>query len=666
MAIVTMKKLRLIGLSSEKKKIIGALLRSGAAELKPTEEIDLTVRGMDGVALDQAASIYSRATVALEFLKAQEKEATAFIEKNAMKPGDLPKEKKSLFSVRESVSADHFEQVVLRQDELLSVCETLENITAEKNELKSRANALATLKSGVGVYRPLDLKFSDVKDTKHVAFLLGNIKNFKKLNEEINRLTEETGADITCIPVSDGKGKVISYVVLSAVEKEMRTALESGLTAISYQPCPYDFNCTAAEKIAEILNEEKQIERRNVELTKEAVKYLSYRRQLQLLADNYRFTMEMVRAEGEFAKTAQTFVLEAFIPAPDEERVRKILEKTTENAEITFEEVTEADKPPTLLKNNAFVAPYESITTVYSPPSYFEADPNPAVAIFYFIFFGIMLGDAGYGLILALACFIVTSCFKLEKDMKSLLLIFGMGGISAIVWGFLFGGVFAIDGIKPVWFIPMNDPITMLLLCFGLGLVQIFVGMGYQAYNLIKEGRAMDAVYDIFSWYVIFGGAGLAAASAFGVIPSLPAMVGLIVLAVGVAVLMFGGAIRAKGFFGRVIGAVSPLYGIVGFFSDVMSYSRLFGLCLASGVIGLVFNTLGGLIFSMPYIGWLLASVIFLLGHTLNFAIGLLGIYVHDSRLQYIEFFGRFYHGGGRSFAPLGLNLKYFTIKQEV
>jgi V/A-type H+-transporting ATPase subunit I len=211
----------------------------------------------------------------------------------------------------------------------------------------------------------------------------------------------------------------------------------------------------------------------------------------------------------------------------------------------------------------------------------------------------------------------------------------------------------------------MSDPITMLVLCFALGLVQIFVGMGYQAYNLIKDGKAMDAVYDIFSWYAIFLGAGLAVLSVM-VFPALPVWVGLAVLIAGVVVLMGGGAIRAKGVVGRIIGAVSPLYGIVNYFSDVMSYSRLFGLCLASGVIGLVFNTLGGLVWSLPVIGWLLAIVIFLLGHTLNFAIGLLGIYVHDSRLQYIEFFGRFYHGGGRAFAPLGLNLKYVTIKQEV
>jgi V/A-type H+-transporting ATPase subunit I len=408
-----------------------------------------------------------------------------------------------------------------------------------------------------------------------------------------------------------------------------------------------------------------KIEQEKIDCTMQAVKLLPYRKQLKLLADNASFRMDMARADGDFAKTAQTFILEGFVPEPCTEQLTKLIDKTTKNVDLTLEDVKPEDQPPTLLKNNKVVTPYESITSVYSMPSYYEADPNPAVAIFYFIFFGIMLGDAGYGLILAIAAFVATKCFKMEKGTKNLLLVFGMGGVSAIIWGILFGGVFSIEAVSPVWFAPMSDPITMLVLCFALGLVQIFVGMGYQAYNLIKDGKAMDAVYDIFSWYAIFLGAGLAVLSVM-VFPALPVWVGLAVLIAGVVVLMGGGAIRAKGVVGRIIGAVSPLYGIVNYFSDVMSYSRLFGLCLASGVIGLVFNTLGGLVWSLPVIGWLLAIVIFLLGHTLNFAIGLLGIYVHDSRLQYIEFFGRFYHGGGRAFAPLGLNLKYVTIKQEV
>lgn len=688
MAVVKMKKLRLIGLSSEKEKIIGALLRSGAAQLKPTQELELTVKTPEKEQQDEAASAFAKASVALDFLKSQEGEYDKLVKAGSATP--LALEKKPLFEVKNDVSADDFEKIVLEKQSLLNVCEELSDIAARKNEIVTQINSIKTLSLNLGSYLAFDQPFSSVKDTKHVSFLLGTCKAGKKVERELMESVKDLAAEVKLIPntdhliknisvaikvgatgkqlpAPDPKSKVLNYIVFAAVEKEQKQSLEIALAPFGYSPCPYNFDCTAYEKIEELTAKTSALNKEQDELTKKAASYLQHRKNLQLLCDNYRFRLDILKADEDFAKTAKTFILEAFIPEPAEESVKKILAKTTENIDITVEEVAPEDQPPTLLKNNKVVAPYESITSVYSPPSYYEADPNPAVAIFYFIFFGIMLGDAGYGLLLAVACFLAAKLLKMDKDMKSLILVFGMGGISAIAWGILFGGVFSIESVPAVMFAPMKDPISMLALCFALGLVQIFVGMGYQAYNLIKEGKLMDAVYDIFSWYVIFIGAGLAVLSVMEVW-GMPVTIGLGVLALGVVVLMAGGAIRASGVVGRVIGAVSPLYGVVGYFSDVMSYSRLFGLCLASGVIGQVFNTLAGLVFTLPVFGWLIGGFIALLGHTLNFAIGLLGIYVHDSRLQYIEFFGRFYHGGGKQFTPLGSNLKYVSINnnQEV
>lgn len=669
MAIVAMKKFRLIGLSSEKDKIIGALLRSGSVQLKPTEEIELTVRGLDGEQLDGAASVYSRACIALDFLKRQKKEAQKLIKRNELPEDILPKEKGGLFSVRDEVSADDFEKIELHRRKLLEVCDILENNAARQNELKTQKTALRSEMDGLRDYLPFPLKFTALQLARSVSFLLGLCKYSKSTEEELKKLTEKYSAASEIYPVFNNKQKITGYLLFAAVDRERRQELEGELAAYAYAPCPYTYDCTAEERIREIDSEIKNISLSECEAVKDALQYLKYAKQLELLCDNYSFRMEMIRAEGDFAKTEKTFILESFTPASCAADVEKIINKTTQNVSLTFYDVEESDCPPTLLKNNSVFAPYESITNTYSPPNYYETDPNPFVAVFYFIFFGIMLGDVGYGLILAVACFALVRFVRMEKGMKNMLLIFGMGGLSAIIWGFLFGGIFSIkDAIKPLLFAPMDKPIFMLVLCFSLGLLQIFVGMGLQAHELIKRGSAADAVYDIFSWYGIFLGAGIAVLPMFvDGMPEVMTKIGLVILAVGVAVLMFGGAIRAKGIFGRVIGAVKPLYGIVNFFSDVMSYSRLFGLCLASGIIGLVFNTLAGVMAGMlPVAGYILAVIIVLIGHTLNFAIGLLGIYVHDSRLQFIEFFGRFYHGGGKLFSPLGLNLKYVTIKQEV
>ncbi|MBP5242529.1 MAG: hypothetical protein J6Z36_02425, partial [Clostridia bacterium] len=592
MAVVKMKKFRLIGLSSEKQKIIGALLRSGVVELKPTEEIDLTVRSFDNDGLDEATSVYSRVTVALDYL-AKQKDAL----KKRVKQGDfqkevLPEEKKALFAVRDEVSADDFENVVLEKEQLLSVCSDLSDIAARQTQVKSDLTALQTLYNGVKEYAAFPMSLNALQSTPHVDFLLGTVKVSEKAREKLFEDIKEFNADAQLITSEEKSAPVILF---SAVEKENRQAFEAALSAYAFTPCPYRYECTAQEKLTELNEKISALKEEEKELIVQAVSYTHYTKQLQLLHDNYSFRMDIIRADGDFAKTASAFILESFVPAPDAERVEKAVNGVSDNIVLSVEEVSDEDCPPTLLKNNSVIAPYESITSVYSPPNYRESDPNPAVAFFYFLFFGIMLGDAGYGIILALACFLITKFIKLEKGMKSLLLVFGMGGISGIVWGALFGGYFAVEGAPALLFIPMEEPVNMILLCFALGLLQIFVGMGYQAHELIKDGKLADAIYDIFSWYIIFIGGGLAALPiALGV--PMPVFIGVGVLALGIAILMFGGAIRGKGIFGRVIGAVKPLYGIVNYFSDVMSYSRLFGLCLASGVIGLVFNTLGGLI----------------------------------------------------------------------
>lgn len=667
MAVVTMKKLRLVGLASEKQKIIGGLLRSGSVHLKPTEELELTVRRTETQQLEEAASVRSRLSVALDFLSAQEKEAKRLIDGGVLPSEAYRAEKKPLLFVREEISADDFEKVELEEARLLAVCDELENLAVEKKEIAKKRAALLSLRGELSPYLAFPLKFSEVKGTKHTDFLLGTVKSLKDAEKKISDLAEEKGATATVLPILGEKGKSGGLIVFSVVAKEDRVVYESSLSAFGYVPCAFSFDCTAAEKRAEIDETLDELAVADAEKTKKALEYLSARKELKLLSDHVAFRAEMTRADGEFAKTEKTFVLEGFVPESAAANVEKTLKKATKNIFVVWEEVEEKDCPPTLLRNNGLVGAYETITNTYSPPSYYEIDPNPAVAVFYFIFFGIMLGDAGYGLILAIAAFLAVKFLKMEKGTKDLLTVFGLGGISGIVWGILFGGIFSIDGIEPVLFTPMNDPIMMLVLCFALGLLHIFVGMGYQAADLIGHGKAMDAVYDIFSWYAIFLGAGLAILPVFmGGMPEFIQTIGWIVLAAGAFLLMFGGAIRGKGVVGRIVGAIKPLYGIVNYFSDIMSYSRLFGLCLASGVIGLVFNTLGGVLLSIPFVGWLLAAVIYLIGHTLNFAIGLLGIYVHDSRLQYIEFFGRFYHGGGKLFSPLGANLKYVTIKQEV
>jgi V/A-type H+-transporting ATPase subunit I len=303
---------------------------------------------------------------------------------------------------------------------------------------------------------------------------------------------------------------------------------------------------------------------------------------------------------------------------------------------------------------------------MFSVPNAREIDPNRFVAFFYCLLFGMMLGDAGYGIVITLGCWLVLKLLK-PVGGKKLVQVIMMGGVSTIFWGIMFGGWFGIQGLentilRPYLLSPMNNPLEMLGLSIGIGLFQILFGMGISMAQKFKNGRAIDALLDILPWHIFFLGIILMVVSMLlgfdlGGIPTY-----LMIAALAVIVL-FGGRSK-KGIAGKILGGLSGLYKVVGFLSDLLSYSRLFGLALAGGVIAMVFNLLGGLlmgsIISIPF-----AIVIFLVGHIFNIAINLLGTYVHDSRLQYIEFFSRFYEGEGYLFAPLGSVTRYTTIIPE-
>ncbi len=281
-------------------------------------------------------------------------------------------------------------------------------------------------------------------------------------------------------------------------------------------------------------------------------------------------------------------------------------------------------------------------------PAPFEVDPNPVMSIFYVVFFGMMLSDAGYGIVLALATGIYLKVKQPKKTTEKLIKLIFLGGISAIFWGILFGGWFGdllsfVPLFRPRWFNPLEDPMTLLLWSFVFGGVHIVVGMAVKAYLLIREGKWLSALYDIGLWYVVFGGL---------LLWFFAGTLWLFVLGLAGLVLTQGRAEKKP--FKKLSKGLLSLYDITGFLSDILSYSRLLALGLATGVIGQVVNTMASL-GGDGIFGKILFVLVLLVGHTFNIAINTLGAYVHASRLQYVEFYGKFYSGGGKPFVPFGL-----------
>jgi V/A-type H+-transporting ATPase subunit I len=216
--------------------------------------------------------------------------------------------------------------------------------------------------------------------------------------------------------------------------------------------------------------------------------------------------------------------------------------------------------------------------------------------------------------------------------------------------------------VNAVWFNPIQEPMTLLVFSLILGAIHLFVGMGIKAYILIKDGRPVDALCDIFLWYVLL--IGLVLFGIGGSVSAGLAIAGKYMSIVGALGILFTAGRAKKGIVGKLLGGLGSLYGITSYLSDVLSYSRLLALGLATGVISQVINTLGSMA-GGGIGGAIVMLVAFVIGHTFNLAINVLGTFVHASRLQYVEFFGKFFEGGGIAFNPFNKKTKYVEIIKE-
>ncbi len=299
-----------------------------------------------------------------------------------------------------------------------------------------------------------------------------------------------------------------------------------------------------------------------------------------------------------------------------------------------------------------------------------SVDPNTSMAPFFALFFGMMLSDAGYGIILALgAAFVYFRTKSSSGKGNSLLALLAISGVSTIFWGFMFGGFMGFE-IRPILFNPIKEPILTLGLSLLLGILQILFGMVLRAVMLIKQKRTMEAVSQQFTWitlrlgivifafpktYMFIGQeapAGVAALGQYGTYIALAGFAGIILL----------GGYGQKGI-KRITGGVGSLMDITGYLSDILSYARLFGLGLATGVIGMIVNQMAQMM--AHGLGWIGAVVIFVVVHLFNLAINSLGAYVHSTRLQYVEFFGKFFVDGGIPFKRFEPVTKYYNIRQN-
>jgi len=375
--------------------------------------------------------------------------------------------------------------------------------------------------------------------------------------------------------------------------------------------------------------------------------------------------------EERFATTKRTFLIEGWVRSKDEERIRERLGKVSPEIEMRTRGPERGEQVPIALDNRMPVRPFEFVTTLYGRPVYWEADPTPLLAPFFIVFFGLCVSDGGYGLTLAALSFFFMAKMR-PGGGKQLMQLMFMGGISTAVVGAFTGGWFGLEPSSlPGWLRgmivmnPLAEPMKMLNVVFVLGIVQIFTGLAIKMVAEFKEGHWIDGVLDQLVW-ILFLACLAPLGYSFILGGDVPAeMMALCrrgAMIAGIVVVVTGARKNPNPIM-KVLGGVLKLYDVVGYFGDVLSYARLLALGLATGAIAMAINGVADMARGIPYVGFLGAIVVLIGGHLFNIAVNCLGGFVHSGRLQYLEFFSKFFEGGGRAFTPFQTARKYSMIE---
>ncbi len=520
---------------------------------------------------------------------------------------------------------------------------------------------------------PLD----HVGETERTKTVLGTIQ--KIAYAEFARDIKEVSKLINIDKVNEDENT--TYVALTFAKEVGRQVKEVCMT---HKLNEVDLPTREHDVKTELKNIKKRKAEINQELAnqEEELKVLAKKNEdLQIVHDYFVWERDKMYSEQKAYNTQYSFTLEGWVPLKNLKKINERLEKITNAFEIFEIEPAEGEQAPVAIKNKGLIGSFEAVTNIYGLPLPDEIDPTPFLAAFFIIFFGLCLTDAGYGIVLFVMCALALKFLKIPKGMKNLVRLLMFGGIVTFILGALFGGWFGMTPDQAPGFLTyINDagekafrwqvinptqesgPLAFLILAAILGYVQVLFGIIVDGYWKIKHKKYLDALFDSFLWFyflVIMGLFGLSKSGVF-----LADYAGTITYLVyfGVGALILTQGRKQKNIILKFLSGVLSLYGLVGYFADVLSYSRLMALGLGTGIIGFAFNTIGGLVGNIPYVGIIFAIIVILIGHTLNIAISTLGAFIHSSRLQFVEFFGKFMEGGGRAFKPLRKACKYILI----
>ena len=538
-------------------------------------------------------------------------------------------------------SYDDLENYVKRLDIEKTIDNIISKFTLKETLLRQNEN----LKNSIFEYeswKNLDVTSLDLKRLKMVDTTIGTLskKNYEKMLKEIDDMVEVN-------VIFEGK-KDVNVLIYSSKDSDFKDLIkELNLTKLNLDIT--EIPIKMIEKLEKrIVENIKSIENIDAELKKFALNISD----LEIASEYYRNILLKENTKEIFKETDKLSVISAYIPKYRKEELEKILNNTlSNNYYISYEEFDVNDSDiPVKLKNNSIIEPYEMLVGTYSLPKYTEIDPTLIVAPFFWLFFGMMMADVGYGLLLSIATGIVLTIFKLSKSNKNMMKFVFMLGISTTVWGLIYGSFFGFDFDNPIHiYSPTVNYQPVMILSFVFGIIHIFLALLTKAYILLKDKRYFDCFADVFLWIVTLISTGYYVYASFSNVSGILVNISMYLMIISMLGIVATGGREAQSVGGKIGLGTYALYGISGYMGDLISYVRLMALGLSGGYIAYSVNTIAQMVGNKG-IMIVFMLIIMILGHGFNLFLSALGAYVHTSRLIYVEFFAKFYEGGGKAF----------------
>ena len=540
------------------------------------------------------------------------------------------------------------------------VSSELNKIGTQYSQIKSEISKKYMRYDEIDLWERLDVNPKELKNLKKVNTFLGTvpIKLKGTFIDGISKLDKTYYEELKIV-----KDEVY-YLVISSIDESEKEKLaevfrNSSFTVenLDIDAVPQDYKNGLQKEISELKKEKRRL--------KAQIK--TYSEDLTDLQAVYEYMqnkkLRIVESE-KLAQTENTILIKGWIPTEKVSEFEKVIkDEAGDNYYLTF---TDADRDdatvPIKLKNGKVASTFENLTGMYAYPRYNEIDPTPLFTPFYILFFGMMGADVGYGLVLLLATMFVLKVVNLSSQMRKSIKFFFYLSFSVIFWGLLYGSYFGAT-IPGMWRLvdPASQYNDLLIGSIVFGVVHIFVGLAIKAYMLIRDGKSLEAVYDVLFWYMALIGGMLFLIFKLMNLSAVVANVSMWVMIAGMAGIVLTGGREAKGVGAKLGGGLYSLYGISSYVGDFVSYSRLMALGLSGGFIASAINMIAGMI-GGNWFGMIFIPVILIVGHLFNMFLSFLGAYVHTSRLMYVEYFGKFYEGGGKPFKDFRTENKYINL----